>query len=361
MQHGALITGEASPGYLPYPKAVKAAFDRLVEVEDNQSTHRHQRAHDVPKFIMIGRNPLTRMYSSYRYNYRTPALQAYQSGQKRGVLGNQPPEYYDQYFFSFEELVQAELRQLKKCLVGGGGAMKTRKRWYKETWTRLEFDKRQDLGLDPLIDLDEVCYGPQVNRTVLREQWADLQMKNPAKYIPPQNAFLIQSLIGRSLYVFPLEWWYILFNPQTILFFCTEDLIDPAKLNELSMQLGLPSIDYTPIVDQGAFNVGTNQGYDQATPWEDLEYDPLLSPPEDFRFQQHKTVSPSAPLTAAALNQESPDRSGDHDTNEEDWVGAHAFEDDVIPLSAELKKELLEFIQPYNERLFALTGKRCQW
>jgi hypothetical protein len=333
LQHGALITGEASPGYLPYPRAVKSAFDRL-------------QGH--PKFILIGRNPVTRMYSSYRYNYRTPTLQSYQAGQKRGVLGRQPDEYYDKFLFTFEELIRAELHQLKRCLLlpGGFGAEKTRNKWHREQWTRAEFDRRQENGWDPLIDLDEVCYGQPVNRTVLRPQWAELQMTNPEKYIPPRNAFLIQSLIGRSLYVFPLEWWYILFDPNDILFFCTEDLNEPTKLNDLSMQLGLPSFDYTAIVDQGAFNVGTNQGYDQATPWDELESDPLLTPPDEYFVTKHAMIqNGSEPLVP-------------HDESADT---ARVDENDSIPLSAELKKELLDFLQPYNERLFRLTGKRCHW
>ena len=331
LQHGALITGEASPGYLPYPKAVKSAFDRLQ---------------GQPKFIAIGRNPLTRMYSSYRYNYRSPTLQTYQAGQKRGILRDQPDEYYEPYLFSFEELIRAELKQLKKCLSvpGGFGASRTRSKWYPEKWTNAEFDKRKEQGLDPLIDLDDVCYGQPVNRTVLRPQWAELQMTHPEKFIPARNAFLIQSLIGRSLYVLPLEWWYILFDSNDILFFCTEDLNEPSKLNDLSMQLGLPSFDYTPIVDQGAFNVGTNQGYDQATPWEELESDPLLTPPKDFVPQPLASLNGSEAL--------GPPEGG---------IDQEPLNDAAIPLSAELRKELLDFVHPYNERLFQLTGKRCNW
>lgn len=328
LQHGALMTGEASPGYLPYPKAVKAASDFM-------GTTTHGQESSSPKWILIGRDPLTRIYSSYRYNYKTPVLQTYQSGMKKNIPGHEPDEYYEEYLFTLEEFVRAELDELKKCLGPGGfGAEQTRQRWYKpHEWTRADFDRRQEEGLDPLIDLDEVCYGKRVNRTVARPQWAEMQMKHPEKYIPPRSAFLIQSFIGRSLYVLPFEWWYMRFDPKDLFFYCTEDLNDPHKLNDLSMHLGLPSFNYTPIVDQGAFNVGTNQGYDTATPWQELQSDPLLVPPKDFVDTQDED---------------------DDDKNDDD-------NEDAIPLSPELRQEVLDFIRPYNERLFRLTGKRCNW
>merc|ERR1712232_347240 len=99
--------------------------------------------------------------------------------------------------FSLEELVRAELDQLNECLFGFG-INRTRDLWYPKHWTRKEFDYREKHGSPPLIDLDEVCYGKKkVNKTVVRKQWASLQMQNPQKFIPSQQAFLIQALIGR--------------------------------------------------------------------------------------------------------------------------------------------------------------------
>lgn len=303
LEHGTLLTGEASPGYLPYPNTVKAV-KRLLPGR--------------PKIVMIGRNPLTRMYSSYRYNYVVPTLDLYRKGRKAGIPKQQPnqsDDIYDPYLFTFEELVKAELKQLKACLNDFGPAA-TRDRWYKEKWTVSEFDRREKENLDPLIDLDLVCYGKQVNQTVLRPQWAELQVAHPKRYISSQSAFLIQSIIGRSLYVFPLEWWYIKFDSRDILFYCTEELSDPDKLNDLAMQMGLPSYDFSDVVAQGAFNVGGHRGYDKATPWEELEE------------EAHNATS--------------------------------LDDDDGIPLSAETRQEVLDFVRPYNERLFQLVGKRCQ-
>jgi hypothetical protein len=318
------MTGEASPGYLPYPKAVKATKDRM---DGN------------PKLILIGRNPLTRMYSSYRYNYRVPTLTAYKNG-RRPLLAHQEDEYYEPYFFSFEELVKAELQQLRNCL-HGFGPEKTRSQWYHLSWTQPEFDRREKEGLDPLIDLDGLCYGhKKVNDTVLREQWAELQMKHPERHIPPSNAFLTQAIIGRSLYVFPMEWWYILFDSKDILFYCTEDLSDAEKFNDFSMQLGLPSYNYSEVMGQGAFNVGGHRGYDKATSWEELQ--------EEEKEQVDPSSSSSATLDVSSS-------SKNDDTKKDDSA------DDGIPLSAELRQEVLDFVRPYNERLFQLVGKRCEW
>lgn len=165
--------------------------------------------------------------------------------------------------------------------------------------------------MPPLIDLDQVCYGNQVNKTVLRQQWASLQMENPLKYIPSRQAFLIQSLIGRSLYTLPLEWYYIKFDKNDLIFMCTEDLNNATALLELSRQLGLPDYDFTDTISQGAFNVGGHRGYDEATNWTEV--------------QEEKV------------------------------------DETDIPLSDELRQELEEFLEPLNERLFALVGKRCDW
>jgi len=308
------MTGEASPGYLPYPRAVHAVQAILP---------------GNPKIVMIGRNPLARMYSSYRYNYKAPTLQIYRTGRRKNVKPRMDDEYYEPYFFSFEDFIKAELKQLKECL-HGYGPKETRDRWYDDhRWTRDEFDRRKKEKQDPLIDLDLVCYGGKVNYTVLREQWAEMQMAHPERYIPRKDAFLIQSFIGRSLYVFPLEWWYMRFDPEDLLFYCTEDLTDPEKLNDLSMHLGLPSYNFTNVVGQGAFNVGGHHGYDKATSWNELEKEDAAVPDNE----SHSVAS----------------------------IGVGNEFDDGIPLSAATRKEVLDFIQPYNERLFQLVGKRCNW
>lgn len=294
------MTGEASPGYLPYPEVVQ----------------RISRTMPGPKIICTGRNPLERSYSSYRYNYVQPTLEKFRKGRVQGIEKRQDDDFYQKYLFSFEDFIKSELKQLKACF-NGFGIKATRDRWYSSNkWTQSEFDKRDDpqQELDPLIDLDNVCYGKRVNNKVLRPQWAEIQKANPEKVILSTNAFLVQSLIGRSLYVFPLEWWYILFQSSDITFMCTEELSDPDKLNHLAMQLGLPPHNFTDIVGKGAYNVGGHRGYDTVTPWKELEQE-----------EEEKNV------------------------------------DSIIPLSEEVRQEYLDFVRPYNERLFTLIGKRCDW
>lgn len=292
------MTGEASPGYLPYPQVVREISKSPVEA----------------KLVTIGRNPIDRIWSSYKYNYVTPALDTLRNGHN-GIPSKQSDDYYKEiYLFSLEELVRAELDQLQKCIYDFG-IKETRDLWYTQKWTQKEFEYRQLHGLPPLIDLDAVCYGKQVNKTVLREQWAGLQMEHPEKYIPARQAFLIQAIIGRSLYVLPLEWWYIEFQRNDLIFVCTEELNNATALLEIARQLGLPDYDFEQAISQGAYNVGGHRGYDTATSWSEL-------------YNETET--------AAVIQKE-------------------------IPLSAELRQDLEEFLKPLNERLFSLVGKRCDW
>ena len=309
---GALVTGEASPGYLPYPDVAHLVQTKLPGT----------------KIIMVGRQPLDRSWSSYRYNYVTPTIEHLKRGLRHGIPPNQSDEYYQsKYLFTFEEMMSAELQQLRKCLLQGVGANATEQKWYAHGWARTILEQRKTNDNDsnklpPLIDLDETCYGGFVNRTVLREQWADLQMSNPQKLILPRNLHLTQALLGRSLYVYPLEWWYTQFSANDIYFMCTEELSDLSgtSLNELAMKLlGLPSFNFSAVVAEGAYNVGGHRGYDLATSWEQVQ-------------KEHG----DAPI-------------------------ATKKEADTIPLSPKLQKELQAFLDPINERLFSLTGRRCDW
>jgi len=137
-----------------------------------------------------------------------------------------------------------------------------------------------------------------------------------AKIYSAESSFLIQALIGRSLYALPLEWWYILFQRDDLLFVCTEELNNATALLDLARQLGLPDYDFEPVISRGAYNVGEHRGYDTATSWTEVH-------------------------------------------NETDSSGGG--EGDEIPLSNELRQELDEFLKPFNERLFSLVGKRCDW
>jgi len=125
---------------------------------------------------------------------------------------------------------------------------------------------------------------------------------------------LTSNLIGRGLYVFPLEWWYPFFPKDDMYFFCTEDLKDLSgePMNRLGLFLGLPSYNFSDVVSQGAYNVGGHK--------------------------MHEFVSMDV-INVTKLKK----RGGD---------------DELPP---DLKRELREFVTPFNERLFELTGKRCNW
>ena len=69
LAHGALMTGEASPGYMPYPEVAA-----LIKAELNGT-----------KIICVGRDPLGRSWSSYRYNYYNPAMEVMRSGNAEGI------------------------------------------------------------------------------------------------------------------------------------------------------------------------------------------------------------------------------------------------------------------------------------
>lgn len=299
---GALMTGEASPGYLPYPDVAQLIYNRLPGV----------------RFIMLGRNPIERMYSSYQYNYVVPMIEDMKKGRVRRIEKDHDDDYYHKYLFSFEEMVVAELRYLQQhCLDESSGTaiVGAEKQYSKYRWVKDELARRKEQGLPPLADIDSHCYGNRVNSKVLRRQWYDLQTANPDKVILDHNTHLIQSFIGRSLYALPLEWWYARFGDAPIYFVCTEELSDTTGrgVARVATFLGLPNHDFSESVQKGAYNVGGHRGYDKEVPWDVIAND-----------TQHASV------------------------------------DQTIPLSDEVMKQVKAFLHPYNERLFRLTGRRCR-
>lgn len=292
------MSGEASPGYLPYP-------DVVIDMKKRMAT---------PRVLVIGRNPIERAYSSYKYNYVVPEMKYLSSGKRNGIARGETEDYYKQFLFSFDDMMRAELAVLRECFAPGSVAeMETRKVWGKYPWVKEEYGRRKAAGLPPLIDLDGFCYGSYVNNTVLRRQWTDLVATYPDKVILDRNLHLKQAFIGRSLYLFPLEWWYAAFPREHIYFVCTEELEDFSgeAMNSVGQFLGLPRYDnFSEVVKGGAFNVGGHRGYDNEISWEKIEDD-------------HKK--------------------------------------DEVPLSSELRKEVEDFIRPYNQRLFDMSGRQCDW
>ncbi|OEU17032.1 hypothetical protein FRACYDRAFT_269179 [Fragilariopsis cylindrus CCMP1102] len=165
-----------------------------------------------------------------------------------------------------------------------------------------------------------------------------MQMEQPNKVLLDKNLHLTQALIGRSLYVFPLEWWYINFKQDgDITFVCTEELTNPETMNDIAGRLGLPKYDgFDAVVGEGAYNVGGHRGYDTATSWDEIQQ-------QQQQQQDEKEEGSSSSSTQGTT------------------IANNNNNNNGIPLPDDLYQELKDFIDPLNERLFALTGKRCNW
>ncbi|KAL7556115.1 hypothetical protein ACA910_020198 [Epithemia clementina (nom. ined.)] len=305
LSSGALMTGEASPGYLPYPDVAPLLARRMPG----------------SRLIVVGRDPIDRMYSSFVYSYIDPAIEAFRRNAVHGVPDNlTDEEYKEKYLFTFEETIRAELKVLRKCLAEPDGAaiVKARLRYQSTSWGAKVYEDRERLGLAPLADIDSFCYGSKVNETVLRPQWAQMVAQHPQKVIIDKNTHLLQSHLGRSIYVFPLEWWYAHFDANDIFFMCTEDMKDLSgnSMEPLRKWLGLPVFNFSQTLQKGVYNVGGHRGYDKELSWDKI-------------------------TAANASGGFAPTR--------------------VIPLSADFREEVETFLKPFNERLFQLVGKRCQW
>lgn len=342
------MTGEASPGYMPYPSVIKLLVKRMSPTQPKRGKYAGLEAyqnsiHSLPKIIAIVRDPIERAVSSYKYNYVVPSLEVLKRG--RGVTasgdsipGRQSEQFYkDNYLYTFEELASAELATLKECLQPGGRAEKFTYKWYGKmpgAFFYETFKSRANRSLSPLIHLDGygACYDKVEPRHVAREQWVELSKRNPNKVLDIPNLHLTQSIIGRGIYVLPLEWWYEVFASASqtkedwIYSVCTEEMGDaPAEsMADVTRFLGLPDFDFTNVTSTGRYNVGGHEGYDTVTTDEEIAEEVA-------------------------------------DEIIEEQIVANSSQIDLTAISEELMTELLEFYRPYNERLFELIGKRCAW
>lgn len=354
LSSGGLMTGEASPGYLPYPDVAH----RIKDYMKTKAGNGYNQLVAMPKIITIVRDPLERSYSSYKYNYIRPNLEKLQKevkkarhsqskrkGFKKKRVYNYNDsgtsrQYYDmiqsivsknmtddqiiqEYFFSFDELIEAEMELLENCLRRGGPAEIGAKQLYgTKEWAKTLFNEREERiesnDLPPLMTLDESCYGGYVSSSLPRRQWKELVELHPDKMINVGNLHLVQSLVGRSLYSLPLEWWYEMYPNKDLLLVCNEDLKNQPSdtMSEVSEFLGLPYFNFDPVVNEGLYNVGGNEGYNKITTWVDGQ----------------------------SSEASDPGKSGDG-----------------IPVSDELRKKFLSFVQPYNKRLFEMTRTKCNW
>jgi hypothetical protein len=321
LARGALMTGESSPSYFPYPEVPHLIHERMRAENEPH-----------PKIIAIVRDPISRSMSSYKYNYVDPALKMLskrpKNPQAHAALENIPEEMPDEYYienhlFTFEELVRAEIKVLQQCLVPDGVAEQMSRSKYGPP-NGMYADDFTDAAI-PLINADEFCYGESISDAVPLAQWAELIQQNPNKLIVGLDYHLIRSIVGRSLYSLFMDWWYARFSQDDIYLICTEDLhFEPAEtMLNVSLFLGLPRFDFTNVTSEGMYNVGFHQGYDTLTTWDEIEEEAVSEDDQDDR--DYANIG--------------------HD----------------VDLSEELRNELMEFFLPYNEALFKLTGKRCQW
>lgn len=341
--NGILMTGEASPGYLPYPGVVTQLVKRMApewkfaEGDFDVQSWRHHTG-SLPKILAIVREPIDRALSSYKYNYVSPALMRLRSG--RGVLstgekvdGKLGDEQYYQYLFSFEQLVRAELVSLRKCLAPGGSGEQWSLKKYRRNETFFHRSVYRELNdrNSTLISLDEACYVKTKSKNLPpREQWIHLAIDYPHKIIDLPNLHLIQSLVGRGVYVLPLEWWYEVFafpqqNESNIQVFCMEDMASRANkfMDDVTAFLGLPDFDFRNVTEVGRYNVGGHRGYN--------------------------TVLGKS----NAMEKEETEKLGD-DLNSREYR-------DLLDISDGLRRDLKHFYQPYNDRLFKLMGGGCPW
>ncbi|KAL9189033.1 hypothetical protein ACHAXT_011523 [Thalassiosira profunda] len=352
---GALMTGEASPGYLPYPEVVEAVAKRLTPnwkpssvdgVVGNGADAWKQHVRSLPKIIAIVRDPITRAISSYKYNYIEPAMRILRAGRGISVSGKAIPgkkseSYYRKHhLFTFEELAYAELAELRECLgPGGKGEMYSQKVHgsQSEMFFFESIERRTNGGSDdpPLIHLDGACYTDTRNNNVPRAQWKDLAAEHPDKILRLPNLQLTQSIVGRGIYALPLEWWYEVFSnaaankEDRIHVVCTEDMATTPNeaMDDVTEFLGLPEFDFANVTNVGRYNVGGHRGYDTITKSLD---------DGDGHEDTSDTLPPKRRLPEAS-------------------------DDELVAVSDALMNELLHFYRPYNERLFDLIGKRCPW
>ena len=365
---GALMTGEASPGYMPYPSVVEAVVKRFSsswkpsvasDGNDGEKGLAAWKAHvqSLPKIIAIVRNPIERAKSSYKYNYVETAIKKLRAGlgvtiSGKRIPGKQTDQYYrTNHLFSFEELANFELEVLKECLKAGGKG---------ENWTYTEFGKGSDTyfyesiqrrnnrtssayssDTPPLIHLDKACYVEANSKSVLRVQLKQLAVEHHNKFLALPNWPLTRRILGRGVYALPLEWWYEVFSYagveeiKRIHVVCTEDLAEtPGRsMDDVTKFLGLPKFDYTNVTNVGRYNVGGHRGYDTIT---------KSQKNDDNKLSQAELLG-------------MPRRSKESSSSIKKDV------DPLLSISDELMNELVQFYHPYNERLFHLIGKRCPW
>lgn len=293
-----MITGEAFPGYLPYPN-IASEVQRLLGSGG-----------DSPRIIVSVREPLYRAYSSYKYNYLRMGLKNLREKDKNP----QTDEYYKENFLlSFEELINAELEYLKECLEPGG---KAEVLTFEKYGQRVMNFSNSSTPSNILVDV-ELCYAKTSSGNETSSPHEGYHLSKLMEIYPekvtdiPQTNHLIRSMLARGIYILSIDWWYETFDKSDIHVVCLEELSQSQiAMDNVTRFLGLPTYDFSSIITKERYNVGGNEGFTSLT-----------------RTEGTSTATKSA----------------------------------SIPLSDKLRYEVQGFFSFYNERLFERMGRRCSW
>jgi len=250
------MTGESAPGYLPYPWVAKRIYQDLGREE---------------KIIAIFRDPLTRAFSSYNYNYLPQAKKMKLEGEG-GIV-------------SFEDLISAELDWLDICLKEGGFAQN----WAKKS---VFMGKVED---KPEFNIIEGCYeDDSLDIFEKGMQWGELVERlgpSSKRTLNVRTKYLFQALLGRGLGSYQLAWWTGAF--ENIYVVCSESLLEYTSetLNALGSWMGVSEdkgSEWEEIAKIGAYNVGDNNPggyvYDQKISWE--EFNSLANKDVDYGLSE---------------------------------------------------------------------------
>ena len=301
-----LHTGEAAPGYLPYPYVAERIYN--VSFIPSPLTLPRTNPHLLASFcslqdlgddiniIMIARDPIERAFSSYMYNYRSQPLKANE-------------------IISFNDLISAELAILDSCLSPGGSA---EQRASSSPYMGNVIDK-------PRFNVIEGCYEDKQD-----EQWRQIIEQNPsvAHSVDSPLSYLFQAFVGRGLYSYQLEWWLGAFNNVFVV--CSQELKNDSKdaMTKLGNWMGVEggSKEWEDVVQLGAYNVGgatKSYVYDEKVSWDAFD-----------------KISEEKGGTLAQLKM--------------------AMDPDVLKRFEQLAQDELKHLNELQKR-FAFGGGKCEW
>ena len=289
------MTGEASPGYVAYSEVPPRVFSKLPQA----------------RILVVVRDPASRAFSSYNYNYVSLA---------------------NAHALPFTDIVRAEIRFLQRCIsdfaARAGGA-----------------DEPIDFSRDCFRNGKDAYFQMSLTEETKHVAAGGLTSRSAARHpaIPRANEHLWRQMVARSTYAPYLEHWYRQFPASAIRVVCLEADLDvqsaageaageaangasgeaalerggrrvAAAVGEIAHFLGLAPFDFTSTVAKGRYNAGGHKAhYEHATKW----------------ALEGQTTTEAADLRSAT----------------------------AIP--AEGRRLIGDFTRPFNERLFELSGRRC--